>query len=63
MSLEKPILWSSESNQAKIMAISTLLHQKMEEFMTPPHSMLIKFYFLIFDFLHVILVHTLLTRL
>ena len=48
MSSEKLIFWSSESNQAKVIAISTLLHPKMENFMTSPHPMLIKFYFLIF---------------
>ena len=37
MSLEKPIFWSSESNEAKVIAISTLLHLKMEKFSPPSH--------------------------
>ena len=36
MSLEKPNFWSSESNQAKVGAVSTLLHSKVEKFMISP---------------------------
>ena len=62
MSLEKPIFWLSESNPAKVIAISTLLLQKWKNYdlTLVPHPMLIKFQFLIFG--HVILVHTFLTR-
>ena len=63
MSLEEPIFLSPESNPAKVIAISTLLHPKMEknyDFTLVPHPMLIKFHFLIFG--HAILVHNFLTR-
>ena len=37
MSLEKSSFWSSESNEAKVIAISILLHPKLEKFSPQSH--------------------------
>ena len=61
MSLAMLIFWSSESIPAKVTAISVFLHPKMEKF-TISHQSPSLTEISLFDYGHVILVHTFLAR-